>query len=479
MEIRPDSRGPAPIVGGKVMPRKTSAATSLVEEALREDPSPSRAELPRMPSPLVDAVLSGNCVAFVGAGFSAAAQLPGWGGLLLKVADALRGPAHRDHVRRLVSRGSAHALDEAAQFLEDHLKRRRFVAEVRRHLTPKANETVHRRVAHLLRIPFRAILTTNFDAVLEGRKPDRQAYARVLRAEPRRWFDESFWREIPTDHVIKLHGDLTAGGERPSIVLTRNDYRHRLYDTSRYATFLRATLATCTFLYLGFSFEDAYFSELRSEVLSVLGNAPHRRPHGYALLPDVSRETKRHFLRHEGIEVLDYTEADGFAGFDLFLEALYRETNLLPRLAGILGGRRLLWVDPDRRNNELAIAYFKRAERQGRRPITIEQVPDASGALSALRSSRFDVVITHWGQEKTAPNLLRAMRSQGLEVPVVVFALEQNARRSREAARLGAAGYHTSWTGLIEEVQRVCATLGSAGGRLAGTDRVPRNSART
>ena len=40
-----------------------------------------------VPQGLSDAILGGRCVAFVGAGFSAAARLPTWRSLLLAVAD--------------------------------------------------------------------------------------------------------------------------------------------------------------------------------------------------------------------------------------------------------------------------------------------------------------------------------------------------------------------------------------------------------
>jgi hypothetical protein len=70
----------------------------------------------------------GNCVPFVGAGFSAAARLPGWKAALLQlVADsAAFSSAERERFGRLLESGGGHA-DQAALRLEDRLDRKAFV----------------------------------------------------------------------------------------------------------------------------------------------------------------------------------------------------------------------------------------------------------------------------------------------------------------------------------------------------------------
>ena len=73
--------------------------------------------VPQIPDALIGEIHDGNCVAFVGAGFSASV-IPPWGKLLNDLA--ARSSAAADvakHVGRLVQKGSAHAFDEAAQVL--------------------------------------------------------------------------------------------------------------------------------------------------------------------------------------------------------------------------------------------------------------------------------------------------------------------------------------------------------------------------
>ena len=82
------------------------------------------------------------------------------------------------------------------------------------------------------------------------------------------------------------------------IVLTRRDYRRHLYGDPAYTTFLRTIVATTTVLYMGFSFEDAYLNELRSEVLALLGQGNESAPVAYAIVNDVPPDTQSHFRKH-------------------------------------------------------------------------------------------------------------------------------------------------------------------------------------
>ena len=72
-----------------------------------------------VPTPLITEIHAGNCVAFVGAGFSATV-IPPWGKLLSELARSSTTDI-QNHVTSQVRKGSAHALDEAAQVLQDHL----------------------------------------------------------------------------------------------------------------------------------------------------------------------------------------------------------------------------------------------------------------------------------------------------------------------------------------------------------------------
>jgi len=431
------------------------------------DPQPIGPPLPSLDPVLVQEILKGDCVAFVGAGFSAAASLPRWGELLECIACETTRLTDEDRQRlhELVGVGTGNALGHAAQLLEDRLDRHELVTLLASLLaSPALTERMRRRLWCLKRIPFRAILTTNFDGLLHAKSNRTDAYRAVLRPEKHRWWEETFWNDGEGPLVIKLHGDLLSG-EVDDIVLTRRDYRRRLYENTAYTTFLRATLATTTVLYLGFSFEDAYLNELRSEVLAMFRHEKGEPPIAYALANDVPVLTVEHFSAHEGIKIASYDSADGFWEFDRYLEALYLATNPLPRFARMLGERRILWIDKHANNNQPGVKFLERAGL-ARGLIMLSDPRSGLDMLEAAQrdGAPFDLVITHWGTPPDASHpavavtVLTEMRRRDLRAPVVVFASPSDVPfRRREVMRLGAYGYFFAFEELFQEIARIFA----------------------
>ena len=418
---------------------------------------------------LVQAIHSGECIAFVGAGFSAAGGLPTWRKLLENVAaEAQMDSDASEHVRQLLDRGSAHAFDEAAQFLEDQLGTERFKNAVVATLAvpPSPSESMTNRIRWLSGIPFRAVLTTNYDSYLPGRLPEPKAFGELLRPE-----FHGDWRRLavgPNDRsrrsVLKIHGDV---GKPASIVVTRQDYRQLLHTKPGYQSFLRAVLASHPIVYFGFSFTDAYLTELRSELLALVGYQGGA-PLAYAVANDVSPRTVEHFRKHEGIQIVSYSTGGdrGHAGFDDVLKAIYENTSASHHFGRLIDGKRILWLDPHPENNSHIAGYLDLAkESLGELASTHAIVPviDVESALRALRagqvSDAFDLVITHWGSNQglsNAEKLLTAMRREDLRCPVIVFAAPdiKNERKPR-ALQLGAQGYHHTNEGLLRAMERV------------------------
>jgi SIR2-like domain len=349
-------------------------------------------------------------------------------------------------------RGTAHALDEAAQVLEDSLTTPVFVHELAKRLAkPKVNPRMEQRLNWLRGIPFRAILTLNFDGYLQGATPSTAAYQSVLRPTNYEWWDERYWRKGSTGaKVLKLHGDFDASN---SIVFTRRGYRRLLYENPAYLSFLRAVLAEHTVLYLGFSFADAYLNELRSEALAMLG---------YAILNDASATTCAHLRRTEGVEVISYDSKSppDYQGFDQALAEIHDLANPAFRFSVMLAGKRILWVDPKPNNNQAYVDFFKRIAQIHREDrCQIEVATNALDALKRLAAQSFDLVITHWGSREVGPTaitLLHKIRSADLKAPVIAFSSDHQAgARKREALALGAQGYHFTTGGLLRAIERI------------------------
>ena len=413
-------------------------------------------------------------MAFVGGGFSALA-VPPWKKLLSGASEACEDPRTRARVEQLLAKEPPNAVDleAAAQLLQDG-RRDAFVRSVREQAAPsRLDPRTQRRRTWLQGIPFAAILTTNFDGVLAGSLPSPAAYLSVLRPKDHRWWNERFWAGARVGpEVVKLHGDITRDEDEQRIVLSRRDYRQRLYESPGYTTFLKSLFVTKTVLYLGFSFTDVYLNELRSEILSLVGHQETDQPLAFAIVNDVDDEERAYQRRHEGIEILTYSAGSdaSFLGFDDYLEALYRATNPADLLGRCLAGRRLLWLDPKPRNNDYGKEFLETAARRATEsPCTIETVASWDRAIERIASAGdrpYDLVLTHWGYEQTTSaegtpcsvgeRFLTEKSRRGLLGPVLVFSGARHAAANRPLAlRLGALEYCRSWDQLFQHVARV------------------------
>ncbi|HHO52002.1 MAG TPA: hypothetical protein ENK18_14245, partial [Deltaproteobacteria bacterium] len=373
-------------------------------------------------SALCETIWDGSCVAFVGAGFSAAARLPGWHALIQDVADEV--PAN-DEVRQAVDQlllrpdPGHRALEAAAQLLQDRLGREAFHRAVARGLQPHEGLTpvFLQRRRDLLATPFRAVLTTNFDPLLPGDPPGPRTYRQLLREgwggpwDPCYWPGDATLRRGPGG--VQLHGAVSSD----RLVFARRDYRELLFANPAYLTFLKALFATRTVLFLGFSFRDAYLDLLRAELMQLVDPEVSDPPLAYAVLTDVTWAEALYLRRHEGMGVLWYPPTPDHRGFDVLLQRLADATNPVRRLGRRLAGARVLWLDPHPTNNALA--------RRLLGDDALEEVADLQEALDALQQRPWDLVITHWGWRpdglSNAQRLLDWMHRHDRRVPVVVF----------------------------------------------------------
>jgi len=448
---------------------------------------------------LLESIEQGDCVAFVGAGFSAPAKLPQWRQLLRLLSKGL--PKESDSPsRQLVAEllrkrraGTNRELEMAAQLLFDELgdePYRRGLAGALQ--TASLPPVMRERLRLLYGIPFRAIVTTNFDPLIPGAPPSPETYRRLLREPSRTPWDDEITRAVlqedraewqqsySTRPVVQLHGSLESA---ESLVFTRAQYRHRLYGSPAYLTVLRALLATSTVLFLGYSLTDAYLNELRAELVETFfGEDTGGDPLAWAVLADVSEVARRYYEKHEGLGVLAYATSDGgfdHSGFDTILRAIYSQTYPVHRLGRAMAGRRMLWLDPNPHNNDLGRRLLAAAVGElhgGPREVAehLVEVETIAAAIEELQGHPFDLVISHWGHglgaggHSNAEELLRWIskhRAQGTALPpVVVFASPSpyEAANRQRALSLGAMDLVADWRELMTVLERTLSALPDA-----------------
>lgn len=424
-----------------------------------------------VPRDLSEAIRAGRCVAFVGAGLVTPA-VPSWRQLLEQLAHSIDdGHREKAEIHSWLERDTKHSRDYEgiAEVIKAALGDR-FMSELEARVHVRAQDipvNVRQRLDFLDEVPFRAVLTTNFDDLMDGELPGPEIYARILSGRSRGWWDGYYWNgdQSSRSPCIKLHGKFN---DSDSLVFTTRAYRKRLYQDPSYLAFLRALFATHTVLFMGFSFTDAYFNELRSEVLAMLGLrvADGRyRGHDFAIMNDVPAIARRHYVANEGLEILSYSTADdstktnGHAGFDRWLEAIRSAASPEVVLQRLTENKRILWLDPNPENNKKGTALSH----------VVELVDTPQAALGELRkvnvgpgpghaSGRYDLVITCFKWQHGGPSfceqVLLGMRSEDIRVPVIVFASGDHRAQNRAMALdLGALAFTSDWSELFQTME--------------------------
>lgn len=225
---------------------------------------------------------------FVGAGFSHGVTGLDWNQLLEQLRDAVPDSSGWDGMDAL-DRAQLYVEGRGRADLEQQLAALLPTADALRYQV----SDFHRA---LLSLPFRTIVTTNYDGLVEATLADLDEPFRVVVDD-----DEVAHAASTNDGcrlVVKMHGDLLLGD---TIVLTRDDYLN--YEQSRPAmvTLLRSLMLTRTFVFYGFGLQDPNFRLLYHSVLHCRPR-PRGRP-AYAVMREPNTLLDRYWSER-GVELI-------------------------------------------------------------------------------------------------------------------------------------------------------------------------------
>ena len=236
---------------------------------------------------LKDNLNKGNVIAFVGAGLSIGAGLPGWYSLISELAQRVgyelppaqwaTGDALIDATQAYINERGLHSL---VMFLRDQLD-----------TTGKPPTAAHQALA---RLPISLVLTANYDDLLERAYTDAgKRYTIVVRD-----YDIPFMRRGPDAvNIVKLYGDLDQPG---TIVLARQQHEAFFLQRPQMIKLLETELGRSDVLYLGWSHSDPHFNLVFGELLNRFGQFMRA---GYAVMFDLP-EARRKELERKHIHLV-------------------------------------------------------------------------------------------------------------------------------------------------------------------------------
>jgi hypothetical protein len=248
----------------------------------------------------------GEVVAFVGAGLSIGAGLPGWYSLVGELAARINHPLPpREWVNAetLIDAAQAYINREGLHSLVMFLK-------WRLDTTGKSITAAHRA---LTRLPIPLVFTANYDNLLERAYLEAGIPAQVVVRDDA----IPFMRRDPgAVNIVKLYGDLD---QVDTLVLTREQYERFFLERPQLVKLLETELARSNMLYLGWSHTDQHFNLMFGETLARFGQNLRA---GYAAMFGVSEPQQRELERKQIRVVPIPTEGDLTANLVAWLEKL-------------------------------------------------------------------------------------------------------------------------------------------------------------
>lgn len=278
-----------------------------------------------IPSELASAINNGECVLFIASGFSSQVlrnngkKLPNWSEFLSELLEwsiekqsSFNG--NPSEIQEMITKGNLLMAAEELQEVINTSDLNEFLNNVFRDSNVKPSQ------AHLLltKIPFRAILSTNYDTLIEG------AYAISSGGQiPKKLTNLDLNQALPSLNrkeffVFKLHGDIDR---HENIVLGSRAYNSLLYQSPAYLNFLETLFTTQTVLFVGFGGNDPDIDYLLNRLSTIYSRTSNKH---YILAPDNSFNftEKRRLLLDKRLVVLEYNPTNNHEQVREFLSLL-------------------------------------------------------------------------------------------------------------------------------------------------------------
>ncbi len=357
----------------------------------------------RIPDELSKAVANGRAVLFVGAGMSRP-QLPGWVGLLERMRDwaAKEGIAPPAHLATLIGRGK---LMLAADELRRALGRRTGEC-LQALLDPQGLELGP---AHALtwKLPFGAVVTTNFDRLLEHAANGVPVYT---------WRDEEGMTRAARGAeraLVKVHGCVSMPD---TVVLGGADYRKLLFSNEPYKRFMQHLLIGKTILFMGYGLQDYDLEPLMEEMQQVL---PKGRAPDFALFDvrEMSPPEIESYKERFGVELIYDPAATGFPDYAAFLQQLQ---DSLPEPDAVAS----------RQVNDAEVADIRGLlQDSGQADVTETRAGNTVCFLGKMRLGVMDTsVVTHFVPGKARIEDLSVRPEGGSQVQVIAGSVPDDVR---------------------------------------------------
>jgi len=210
-----------------------------------------------------------NIIPFVGSGLSIPFGIPDWGGLLEEINPTFEKTFQEEQFLDHLSNGEfMEALDLVKQKSLNIGNEKQLQKKIVSILTQKESQFVNKdshNYLDLLKLNSNFYITTNYDLILSKLISEYQKYTYPLTFNE---MDDSYSIHINHNQVLHLHGHIKKENE---MVVSKESYE-KFYKEIKNTTKLASLIGSKKLLFIGFSFNDAFFEDLYNQLNDVIGN---------------------------------------------------------------------------------------------------------------------------------------------------------------------------------------------------------------
>lgn len=220
-----------------------------------------------LPQQLIESIARGDAIAVVGAGASISHGMPTWPQLLKLLIQECKSQVpnfeDEDELNKLLASGNYMDVADACRKALNGPAYRDFIQRTFK-ISSRKSSPLHKAI---LRLPFAAIITTNFDTLIE----------QEVHRHPNNFSNVPVYTHRNTAHlaqlnasrgfyIFKAHGHVD---DIESIVLSRGDYQNLIHGNIAFRSALSNIVASKTLVFIGYSLSDPDLNLLLEEHATV------------------------------------------------------------------------------------------------------------------------------------------------------------------------------------------------------------------
>jgi len=247
---------------------------------------------------LREAYNNNKVVPFIGAGLSTPFNVPTWGELIIEITEEYADPNEKIgkllkdtvewHLETNDYWGAIDSLKKYANLIDQDVQKA--IVRLIKHKKIEIKDSNKHNYSDLAEMNFKLYLTTNYENILHDHLncDELPILLKNMEFSSQDIFDEK--------RICHLHGYTADPG---SIVISRSSYE-KLYSNQKYGELLKSVTSSKHLLFLGFSFDDMFVSNLIKDYKNYL-NGMH-----YILLANPTQERMRELREEYGLITIPY-----------------------------------------------------------------------------------------------------------------------------------------------------------------------------